>query len=319
MGRAELSGIVVIDKPGNISSAGVVRIVKKTFKAKKVGHAGTLDPFAEGVLICCLNQATRLAEFLLHGKKKYVAVLKLGEETNTQDLTGTPVSTGKPVDYSPQTIQNVFTKFEGAIKQLPPVYSALKHKGIPLYKLARRGKPIQKPPRCVRIDKITIQEIALPLIRFEVTCSAGTYIRTLCADIGKSLGCGGHLTALNRLESSGFTLDQAISLPELAKLRSSVELSRHIIPMADALPDLPQFRADTRLAEKIQHGEIITTKDLIEKNGSAETSSAGSVIKIVDGDGDLIAILKYKESGHRLAYCCVFPKEKNVIPEKIGK
>ena len=308
MERAELNGIVVVDKPGNISSAGVVRTVKKTFKAKKVGHAGTLDPFAEGVLICCLNQATRLAEYFLHGKKKYVAVLKLGEETNTQDLTGTPVSTGKPVDFSPQTIQNVFTKFEGSIKQLPPVYSALKHKGIPLYKLARRGQPIQKPPRWVRIDKITIQEIALPLIRFEVTCSAGTYIRTLCADIGKMLGCGGHLTALNRLESSGFTLDQAISLPELTKLRNSAELSGHIIPMADALPDMPQFRADTRLAEKIQHGKIITTGDLIGTNGSAETLNTGSVIKIVDGDRDLIAILKYKDSGHRLAYCCVFPK-----------
>ena len=308
MGSGQLSGIIVIDKPGNISSAGVVRFVKKTLNAEKVGHAGTLDPFAEGVLICCLNQATRLAEFLLHGKKKYAAVLKLGEETNTQDLTGTPVSTGKPVDFSPQTIQNVVTKFKGPIKQLPPIYSALKHKGIPLYKLARRGKPVQKPPRCVQIDDITIQEIALPLVRFEVTCSAGTYIRTLCADIGKSLGCGGHLTALNRLESSGFTLDQSISLPELEKLRGSPELSRHIIRMADALPDMPQFRADTRLADKIQHGKMITTTDLIGTYGMAEALSAGSEIKIVDGEGDLIAILMYREPGHRLAYRCVFPK-----------
>ena len=111
MKAGQLSGIIVIDKPGSISSAGVVRFVKKTLNAGKVGHAGTLDPFAEGVLICCLNQATRLARFLLHGKKKYTAMVKLGEETNTQDLTGALVSTGKPIDFSPQTIQNVFKKF----------------------------------------------------------------------------------------------------------------------------------------------------------------------------------------------------------------
>ena len=111
----QLNGIIVIDKPANISSAGVVRFVKKTLNAAKVGHAGTLDPFAEGVLICCLNQATRLAGYLLHGKKKYAAVLKLGEETDTQDFTGTIVSTGKPVDFSPQTIQNVFNKCERRI------------------------------------------------------------------------------------------------------------------------------------------------------------------------------------------------------------
>jgi len=311
MTRSELNGIIVLNKPGNISSAGVVRFVKKTLNAEKVGHAGTLDPFAEGVLICCLNQATRLAGFLLHGKKKYAAVLKLGEETDTQDFTGTIVSTGKPVDLSPHTIKNVFKKFEGPIKQLPPVYSALKHKGVPLYKLARRGKPRQKPPRRVQIYNITIQEIALPFIRFEVRCSAGTYIRTLSADIGKSLGCGGHLTALKRLESSGFTLNQAISLPELEKLRNSTKMSDRIIHMADALPDMPQFRADTQLAEKIRHGKMISTRDLTGTNGTGGTPSAGSEIKIVDRDGDLIAILKYSEPGHHLEYRCAFPKPVN--------
>jgi len=308
MVSGKLNGIIVIDKPGNISSAGVVRFVKKTLTAEKVGHAGTLDPFAEGVLICCLNQATRLAGFLLHGEKKYAAVLKLGEETDTQDFTGTIVSTGKPVDLSPQTFKNVIKKFEGPIKQLPPVYSALKHKGVPLYKLARRGNPMQKPSRCVQIYNINIQEIALPFIRFEVTCSAGTYIRTLCADIGKSLGCGGHLSALKRLESSGFTLNQAISLPELEKLRNSTKLSERIICMADALPDMPQFQADTQLAEKIRHGKMISTRDLTGTNGNGGTCNAGSEIKIVDWGGDLIAILKYSEPGHRLAYRCVFPK-----------
>jgi tRNA pseudouridine55 synthase len=306
--NGKVNGIIVIDKPGNISSAGVVRFVKKTLNADKIGHAGTLDPFAEGVLICCLNQATRLAGFLLQAKKKYAAVLKLGEETDTQDFTGTIVSTAKPVDVSPQAIENVFNEFAGPIEQLPPVYSALKHKGVPLYKLARRGRPMQKPPRRVQIYNIRIQEIALPLVRFEVTCSAGTYIRTLCADIGKSLGCGGHLTALKRLESSGFTLNQAISMPELEKLRNSTDLSNRIIGMADALPDMPKFCADTQLAEKIRHGKLISTRELTGPNGDGGTLSAGSEIKIVDWDGDLIAILKYCEPGTRLEYRCVFPK-----------
>jgi tRNA pseudouridine55 synthase len=306
--NGKVNGIIVIDKPGNISSAGVVRFVKKTLNADKIGHAGTLDPFAEGVLICCLNQATRLAGFLLQAKKKYAAVLKLGEETDTQDFTGTIVSTAKPVDVSPQAIENVFNEFAGPIEQLPPVYSALKHKGVPLYKLARRGRPMQKPPRRVQIYNIRIQEIALPLVRFEVTCSAGTYIRTLCADIGKSLGCGGHLTALKRLESSGFTLNQSVSMPELEKLRNSTDLSNRIISMADALPDMPKFCADTQLAEKIRHGKLISTRELTGPNGDGGTLSAGSEIKIVDWDGDLIAILKYCEPGTRLEYRCVFPK-----------
>ena len=311
MVNSQLSGIIVIDKPGNISSAGVVRHVKKTLNVEKAGHAGTLDPFAEGVLICCLNQATRLAGFLLHGKKKYAAVLKLGEETDTQDFSGTIVATGKPADLSLQTIIDVFNRFEGSIEQLPPVFSALKHRGVPLYKLARRGKPLQKPPRRVQIYDIAIQEVALPHIRFEVTCSAGTYIRSLCADIGKSLGCGGHLTALNRLESCGFTLNQAISMPELEKLRNSPKLSERIIPMADALPDMPQFQAGAQLAEKIYYGKMISAGDLTGPNDTNGTQShcSGSEIKIVDRDGDLIAVLKYKEPGHRLEYRCVFPKQ----------
>lgn len=307
MAGTRLNGIVIIDKPGNISSAATVRYVKKTLNADKAGHAGTLDPFAEGVLICCVNQATRLAGFLLHGKKKYAATLKLGEETDTQDFTGTVVSTGKPFDFSPHEIHNTFNKYKGTIEQLPPVYSALKHKGVSLYKLARRGKPIQKPPRQVRIYSLTIQKIALPYIHFEVMCSAGTYIRTLCADIGKTLGCGGHLTALKRVESSGFTLDQAMTLPELDELKNSDKLSERIINMADALPEMSQILANEQLVEKIRHGKTISAGDLSGANSSVRPCAPGSEIKIVDRDGTLVAILSYREEGKRLQYRCVFP------------
>jgi tRNA pseudouridine55 synthase len=248
--RPELNGILVVNKPVDISSARVVSIVKKALNAKKVGHAGTLDPFAEGVLICCVNQATRLADFLLHGSKKYIAELKLGEETDTQDSTGTVISTVEPENYSSETLKRVFNAFEGTIEQLPPVYSALKHKGVPLYKLARSGKPFQKPPRQVEIYSIAILDIALPLIRFEVSCSAGTYIRTLGADIGKMLGCGGHLNALKRTASSGFTLEQAVSLSALEKLTPAAPLPAKFINMVDALPEMSACRADTKLVNK---------------------------------------------------------------------
>jgi tRNA pseudouridine55 synthase len=292
-----------------MSSAGVVAVVKKGLKARKVGHAGTLDPFAEGVLICCINQATRLAGFLLHGSKKYLAELKLGVETDTQDLTGTVVSTAGVADLSQETIQSVVESFKGPIEQLPPVYSALKHNGVPLYKLARRGRPVQKPPRQVQIYDIRVIDVDLPYVRFEVCCSAGTYIRTLGADIGKKLDCGGHLRALKRTASSGFTLDQAMPLSEIDESARSGQLSSIMIRMKDALPDMPEISADEHLEKKIRYGQILTNKDLIGADGTLTDCQAGDYLKIVDREQDLVAIVKQNTTGDRLTYNCVFPKQ----------
>ncbi len=306
MEGSQPDGIIVIDKPRNMTSARVVASVKKMLKAAKVGHAGTLDPFAEGVLICCVNRATRLAGFLLHGPKKYIAVLKLGEETDTQDLTGTLVASAKPVDFSQQAIHNACHSFEGSIEQWPPVYSALKHKGVPLYRLARRGQPVQKPPRRVQIYSITVQDIELPFVRFEVSCSAGTYIRSLGAEIGKALGCGGHLTGLQRTASSGFRLDQAITLTALEELARSKRVSQCMISMQAALPDMPEFKAGAALTEKIRYGRILTTTDV---SGAAATCKPGSRIKIIDQTGELIAIVARSATEDRLDFCCVFPRQ----------
>jgi tRNA pseudouridine55 synthase len=304
-----LNGIIVIDKPAGISSARVVSILKKALNAKKVGHAGTLDPFADGVLICCVNQATKLADFLLHGPKRYIAELKLGEETDTRDLTGTVISRTEPNNFPTESIQAVFKGFEGSIEQLPPVYSALKHKGVPLYKLARNGQPVQKPPRPVEIYSIKVLDIKMPLIRFEVSCSAGTYIRTLGADIGKMLGCGGHLNALKRTASSGFTLDQAVSLSALEDLRPGNPLPASFINMADALPEMPAYTADRQLAKNIRHGQRITIRDLTGNEDFDTDRISGSEIKIVDQTGELVAILNYHKHNRRLDYRCVFPGE----------
>lgn len=300
--RQELSGVIVVDKPPGITSAKVVARVKKWLKARKAGHTGTLDPFATGVLVCCINRATKLSRFFLHGKKKYEAVLHLGVETDTQDSTGIVTNVCHHVEFSKKTIESAFKRFEGNIKQLPPVYSALKHKGIPLYKLARSKKPVQKPARQVSIITLKILEIHPPFIRFEVFCSAGTYIRTLCADIGASLGCGGHLKELRRIESSGFTITDAVTLEELEDLTLSEKLSDRLISMSNALKDMPEYIADKVLVNKINHGYIITKNDFMaEKINAFE-----GFIKIVDTNKTLVAVLKHAKDKNRYDYCCVF-------------
>ncbi|HAY40125.1 MAG TPA: tRNA pseudouridine(55) synthase TruB [Desulfobacteraceae bacterium] len=300
--RQELSGVIVVDKPPGITSAKVVARVKKWLKARKAGHTGTLDPFATGVLVCCINRATKLSRFFLHGKKKYEAVLHLGVETDTQDSTGIVTNVCHNVEFSKKTIESAFKRFEGNIQQLPPVYSALKHKGIPLYKLARSKKPVQKPARQVSIITLKILEIHPPFIRFEVFCSAGTYIRTLCADIGASLGCGGHLKELRRIESSGFTITDAVTLEELEDLTLSEKLSDRLISMSNALKDMPEYIADKVLVNKINHGYIITKNDFMaEKINAFE-----GFIKIVDTNKTLVAVLKHAKDKNRYDYCCVF-------------
>jgi tRNA pseudouridine55 synthase len=300
--RQESSGVIVVDKPPGITSAKLVARVKKLLKARKAGHTGTLDPFATGVLVCCINRATKLSRFFLHGKKKYEAVLHLGVETDTQDSTGIVTNVSHNVEFSKKTIQSAFKKFEGNIKQLPPIYSALKHKGVPLYKLARSKRPVQKPARQVTIITLNILEIHSPFIRFEVLCSAGTYIRTLCADIGASLGCGGHLKELRRIESSGFSITDAVTLEELEDLALSEKSSDRIISMSNALKDMPEYIADNVLVNKINHGHIITKDDVM----SERINAFEGYIKIVDTDKTLVAVLKYTKEKNRYAYCCVF-------------
>lgn len=300
--RQESSGVIVVDKPPGITSAKVVARIKKLLRARKAGHTGTLDPFATGVLVCCINRATKLSRFFLHGNKKYEAVLHLGVETDTQDSTGTVTNICHQVEFSKKTIQSAFKRFEGTIRQLPPVYSALKHKGIPLYKLARNKRPVQKPARQVSIIYLKILEIHLPTIRFEVLCSAGTYIRTLCADIGESLGCGGHLRELRRIESSGFTISDAVTLEELEGLALSKKSSDRIISMSNALKDMPEHIAGQALVNKINHGHIITKNDFMPE----QINVFDGFIKIVDTEKKLVAVLKHTKGKNRYDYCFVF-------------
>jgi len=295
-------GIIIVDKPENISSAKVVARVKAALGAKKVGHTGTLDPFATGVLVCCINRATRLARFFLEGDKTYEATLHLGIETDTQDATGAVTSENRVADIEEERLIEVFQRFQGWINQVPPAYSALKHKGVPLYKLARKGTPVSKPARKVHISSLRIREIEPPCIHFEVRCSAGTYVRTLSADIGKALGCGGHLKSLKRTRSSGFQLEDALLLPEIEQLAAHSDLAPHVITMHDALNGMQTKVADDGLVAKVAHGIPLTDRDV----NPGKLRSHDSYIKIVSRRHGLLAVVQQKKGSKKYDYCCVF-------------
>ncbi|MDJ0783678.1 MAG: tRNA pseudouridine(55) synthase TruB [Desulfosarcinaceae bacterium] len=305
--RQRLNGFLVIDKPPEMTSAQVVARVKRLTRANKVGHTGTLDPFATGVLICCLNQATRLAGYLLKDTKRYRAVLHLGVTTDTQDSTGETVSTA-PVDHlTDEAVMAAFRGFVGTFPQQPPTYSALKHRGVPLYKLARMGKPVRKAPREVTVFRLAIDEVALPHVTFEVTCSAGTYVRTLGADIGQKLGCGGHLTALRRLQSGPFGLETALQLEALPAMAAQGGLAVHLIEPARVFPHWQRVVADRALLRKVLHGQPVDPADLGMAASAAQKSDAP--ILVMGPDDRLVALLGYRPNSQKLRYHCVFAEE----------
>jgi tRNA pseudouridine55 synthase len=253
-------------------------------------------------MICCLNRGTRLARFFLRGDKTYEAVLRLGVETDTQDFTGQTIASQAVPSFEAEKIAAQFEWFVGTSQQVPPVYSALKHNGVPLYEYARKGKPVEKPPRQIVISNLEIREITLPLIRFEVSCSAGTYIRTLCADIGKALGCGGHLKELRRLKSSGFRIQEAATLEMLEKAGDTGNLKQHVIPLAQALKGMDQQIASSLIKEKILNGAPLNARDVVP----TDSAVSGGFMKITDDRGELLAVLEFKKERQSYDYCCVF-------------
>lgn len=298
------SGIVLVDKPEGMSSAVVVKKLKRFSGAVKAGHTGTLDPFATGLMICGINSGTRLSRFFLHGSKSYEAVVRLGVETDTLDRTGQVTAENPVGSYTDEEIDRACDAFRGTISQKPPVYSALKHNGVPLYKLARQGRPVKKPPREVTIHRLEIIETDLPYLRLRVSCSAGTYIRTLASDIGGKLGCGAHLTALRRTECCGFSVESSFTLEEIEKLALSGDLSDKIISMSGALSDMDAVAVDVAIADKIRYGQPLYADDIGEPGRIPETE-----LKVIDHNDRLLAIVRFDKSRERFEYCCVFNDE----------
>ncbi len=300
-----MNGILILNKPAGLSSARGVARVKRMLQADHTGHTGTLDPFASGVLVCCINQATRLARFMMPCRKIYEGTLMLGIETDTQDATGTVVAQHDWTDITRPDVQRVFQRFEGASLQAPPAYSALKHQGVPLYRLARQGRPVRKPPRPIHIAWLRVLTVALPRVRFDVCCSPGTYVRALAADIGRELGCGGHLCELTRRESDGFNLDQALTLEALEALAHRGAQATAVIPMAKALTGMPGITAGPGLLGKIRHGSPLTRQD-IDIDAMPEPTALAPFIKVVDARGELAAVLERSGASETLKYAGVF-------------
>jgi tRNA pseudouridine55 synthase len=230
------SGILFIDKPQGITSHDVVDRVRRTLGMKRIGHAGTLDPMATGLLIILVGPATRTSQFLMGLDKTYIGTLKLGETTDSQDADGQIVST-TPIDPSvtPERIAEVARGFLGDQYQLPPMFSAKKQGGQTLYKLARQGIEVEREPRFIRINSLAVHKVELPYVEFEVACSKGTYIRTIAHDIGQKLGCGAHLTALRRTAIDRHSVADAIGLEAFmqadeATIRKAVRPTYQIVP-----------------------------------------------------------------------------------------
>ncbi|MBU0972628.1 MAG: tRNA pseudouridine(55) synthase TruB [Proteobacteria bacterium] len=299
-------GILAIDKPEGISSAGVVARVKRVLGVKKIGHTGTLDPFATGVLLIALQKATRISRFFLAGTKHYTARVTLGIETDTQDCTGRIVSEAAPEvvgAISPEDVLRTVALFAGSQEQIPPSFSALKHKGQPLYKLARQGEMIQKPPRSIQIYTISVPDMRLPEFTLDVHCSGGTYIRSLANDIGKKLGCGAHLSGLRRTQSGAFGLGNALGLSALEKMTPE-EIAPYILPMSDCLFFLPSVTADTRCEKKISFGQRLSFEEIVPHLPPG--SALPDCIRMVDASNQLLALIEPDKDQAFYNYCCVF-------------
>jgi len=223
-----MDGILVTDKPQGLTSHDVVAFVRKRFDLRKVGHAGTLDPMATGVLVILIGRYTKSAQAFLNDDKEYCGTMVLGGTSDTGDAWGRVLRSGNGVNFDRASLEQAFKKFSGRIDQRPPMYSAVRHEGKKLYELARSGVTVETKPRPVFIKHLEITKISLPEVSFNVSCSKGTYVRQLCVDIGSELGCGAYLSVLKRTRSGIFSIDQAIGMEDLRKLNSS-DLEKRLI------------------------------------------------------------------------------------------
>lgn len=279
-----INGVVNIYKERGYTSHDVVAKLRGILKQKKIGHTGTLDPEAEGVLPVCLGKGTKLCEYLTGHDKTYEAVLLLGKETDTQDLTGTVLRTS-PVDVTEEEARSAILGFEGTYEQLPPMYSALKVNGKKLCDLAREGVEVERESRPVTIHEIRIMEMAMPRVRMEVTCSKGTYIRTLCADIGAALGCGGCMESLKRTRAGRFRVEESHTLAKVEELRDAGRLGEVILPVDEIFSEYPKV---TLSGEKAKLGY----------NGNPFPAGETKIykVRVYDEGGVFIGIYHYDEA-----------------------
>ncbi|AJE03278.1 tRNA pseudouridine(55) synthase TruB [Geobacter pickeringii] len=281
-----MDGFIVLDKPVGITSHDVVSAVRRTLRQKKAGHTGTLDPFATGVLPVAIGEGTKAIPFLDEGIKEYQATMVLGSVTDTQDCTGTVIRQSEWEDLAPERIVAAIQSFVGRQSQLPPMFSAVKRNGVPLYKLARKGEEVERTARDIEIYSIAVELVELPLVTFTVSCSRGTYVRALASDIGEALGCGAHLTALRRTKSGPFVIDHALRLDEFRRIAEAGDIERHVTAPGEALDHLRMLCLADEGAERVRHGMAPRLSDF---TAMLENVRVGEQLRLTYG-GHLLAI-----------------------------
>jgi tRNA pseudouridine55 synthase len=294
------SGILLIDKSEGPSSAQIVSRVKNMLAAKKVGHLGTLDPFASGLLLVGVNEGTKIAEIFLSGTKRYHGIMVLGVETDTQDGTG-KVLKELPVPAIMENDLRVIEKdFTGALQQVPPMFSALKRDGVRLYRLARQGKEVPRDPRPIQIHELRIEKMNERELKFEVTCSRGTYVRTLAADMGRRLGCGAHLKTLRRIGCAHLDVARAIRVEDLVKIGSVTEIP--LVSLETAVNHLRAVVWQSRLVSRLRLGQQEVLGQIGPRQGCEE------FVAILEPRAELAALAKWVDdvSGGRWRLFRVF-------------
>ena len=291
-----VDGVLNINKEAGWTSHDVVGQVRHLLGGMKVGHAGTLDPMATGVLPVLVGRATRLAEYLLEWDKEYEAVLRLGETTDTQDATGTVLEHRSTDGVTPDGLNGVIARFRGPLEQVPPMYSAVKVGGVPLYKAARAGKTIAREPRTIVLHSLEVVALHERDVTLRVVCSKGTYVRTLCADIGEALEVGGHLRSLVRTRVGPFSLGQALTVNDLATHHARGRLQHDLHSMDQVLDWLPSVEVDDQAAARAKHGVPVSPERVVSGREAAVGAKPGTAIRIHDSRGRLVAIGRFPDS-----------------------
>ena len=294
-----MNGVLSIYKEAGFTSHDVVAKLRGILKQKKIGHTGTLDPDAEGVLPVCLGNATKLCGLLSDKEKTYEAVLLLGQTTDTQDVSGTVLGTAS-VTAGEEEIREAVLGFLGDYDQVPPMYSALKVGGKKLYELAREGKEVERKARRVRILALEIHGIRLPEVSFSVTCSSGTYIRTLCQDIGERLGCGGCMKSLLRTRVDRFRVEDSLRLSEIEELAREGRIGESLISVDEMFPAYPKLRMKEAADRLVYNGNPFSAGDAQEL--LQEETLCGTQVRVYDSSGNFVGIYRRQEDGQGLSY-----------------
>ena len=294
-----MNGVLNIYKEAGFTSHDVVAKLRGILKQKKIGHTGTLDPDAEGVLPVCLGNATKLCGLLSDKEKTYEAVLLLGQTTDTQDVSGTVLGTAS-VTAGEEEIREAVLGFLGDYDQVPPMYSALKVGGKKLYELAREGKEVERKARRVRILALEIHGIRLPEVSFSVTCSSGTYIRTLCQDIGERLGCGGCMKSLLRTRVDRFQVEDSLRLSEIEELAREGRIGEALIPVDEMFPAYPKLCMKEAADRLVYNGNPFSAGDAQEL--LQEETLCGTQVRVYDSSGNFVGIYRRQEDGQGLSY-----------------